>query len=86
MLESDRNYLSVPKAAKLAGLTNQAIYDLIRKKKVPFQQESVDGQRRYKIPASVFLVWLERDIVRHEQKMNFLKKSHRELKEYLHHG
>lgn len=86
MTGTDRNYLSVTSAARLAGLTTKGIYALIRRKKIPFQEEHLYGQRRYKIPGPPFLIWLERDIALREEKTIFLKKSHRELKEYLHHG
>lgn len=77
-------FLMVSDAAKLAGLSEKGIYALIRNQKIPVSQELVGRYRRYKIPATPFLVWLERDINRLEQKTISLKRSHRILKERIH--
>ena len=79
----ERNYLSVGQAAQLAGLTHQNIYKLIPQRKIPVETERFGRSLRHRIPAKGFLDWLEKQIAWHEHKLSNLKKSYKDLKEYL---
>jgi hypothetical protein len=78
-----RDYILPSDAAQLAGLKNGAVYKAIRKKKLPAEVEVIRGRRFVKIPARIFLVWLDKEIGRFEKKVSFLHQSRKKLREYI---
>jgi hypothetical protein len=78
-----RDYIPILTATQLSGLSKRNIYKLIEKQKIPFEEEQIGAQKRYKIPSHAFLIWLERYRGWYLNKAEDLRQNHQKLKEYL---
>jgi hypothetical protein len=77
------SFISCTQAAEWAGLKNGAMYKIIRNRKLHAVVEEVSGLKLIKIPTEAFLKWLDKEINRAEDKLKLLKRSHKEVKEYI---
>ncbi len=78
--------IEIGRAAKLIGLRRDAIYKMIKKSTIPFEQKVAFGRSAYRIPKASFLLWLKKELGRVEERVLALQKAHRIIEREIENG
>ncbi len=78
--------IEIGRAAKLIGFRRDAIYKMIKKGTIPYEQKVAFGRSAYRIPLPHFLEWLEREMSGLQKRLTLLSQSHKKVKEVLSNG